>query len=374
MAKKTVFTNDELEYIKNEYISGKSINKLANEFNVGYGVIQNRLKKMYVFKYSNKRWSLEDISFLEENYASADWDVILSKLSKWKKSEIISKASRLNLKRESFFWNECDIETLKECYEQKCSVQDIERKLNYKFTQCAILTKAHVLGLRQKEPWTIEEDARLQKIYSIYDMNQICNEFPNRSYDAIIQRAVVLGLSYKTTWTDDELQFLIGNHRIMSDDEIACYLGRTKDSVRGKRFAEKLYHPVEPGIYNYLSEYIRKRNKDWKQKSSEQCNYKCAVTGKRFQEIHHLYGMNKILQETLHDLNYPENISIKELSDDDLNIILNHFYEVQDTYPLGICLSRDIHKEFHDCYGYGDNTPEQFEEFLKTHNYTLKIA
>lgn len=374
MAKSKKFTDDELDYIKDEYIHGKSINTLADEFHVGYGVIQNRLKKMQVFRYANRRWSAEDISFLKKNYENTDWDIILAKLSKWKKSEIISKASSLNLKRKSFFWDDNDIFILKECYQQKLPIKDIEVKLNYKFTQSAIVTKAHVLGIHQKEAWTFEEDAKLRKIYSVYDMSKICNEFPNRSYDSIIQRALLLGLSYKTTWTDEELQFLIDNHRIMSDEEIAGHLGRTKDSVRGKRFQEKLYHPVSPGVYNYLSEYIRKRNKEWKQRSVKQCNYKCAITGKRFQEIHHLYGMNKILQETLQDLNYYEDVSIKELSDDDLNVILNHFYKVQDTYPLGICLSKEIHKEFHDCYGYGDNTPEQFEEFLTIHNYTLKIA
>lgn len=374
MAKSKKFTDDELDYIKDEYIHGKSINILADEFHVGYGVIQNRLKKMQVFRYANRRWSAEDISFLKKNYENTDWDIILAKLSKWKKSEIISKASSLKLKRKSFFWDDNDIFILKECYQQKLPIKDIEVKLNYKFTQSAIVTKAHVLGIHQKEAWTFEEDAKLRKIYSVYDMSKICNEFPNRSYDSIIQRALLLGLSYKTTWTDEELQFLIDNHRIMSDEEIAGHLGRTKDSVRGKRFQEKLYHPVSPGVYNYLSEYIRKRNKEWKQRSVKQCNYKCAITGKRFQEIHHLYGMNKILQETLQDLNYYEDVSIKELSDDDLNVILNHFYKVQDTYPLGICLSKEIHKEFHDCYGYGDNTPEQFEEFLTIHNYTLKIA
>lgn len=374
MAKKIEFTNDELEYIRNEYINGKSINLLANEFKVDYGVIQRRLKEMNVFKYATRRWSDQEVFFLKENYATTDWDVILKALSKWKKSEIISKASSLDLKRENFFWTDHDIEILKDCYERKLPIKEIEEMLNYKFTQNAIGTKAYVLGIHQKKCWTAEEDDKLKKIYPIYNMKDICNEFPNRSYDAIIQRAVTLGLSYKTTWTNDEVKFLIDNHRAMTDEEIAKYLGRTKDSVRGKRFSEKLYHPIKPGVYNYLSEYIRKRNKNWKKQSAKQCNYKCVITGKRFQEIHHLYGMNKILQETLCDLNYPENISIQELSDSDLKTILNHFYEVQNNYPLGICLSKDIHKKFHDCYGYGDNTPDQFDEFLKTHNYTINIA
>ena len=216
MAKSKKFTDDELDYIKDEYIHGKSINTLANEFHVGYGTIQNRLKKMQIFRYVNRRWSEEDISFLKKNYESTDWDIILSRLSKWKKSEIISKASSLNLKRKSFFWDDNDIFILKECYHQKLPIKDIEAKLNYKFTQSAIVTKAHVLGIHQKEVWTFEEDDKLRKIYSVYDMSKICNEFPNRSYDSIIQRAVLLGLSYKTTWTDEEFQFLVDNWEFIS--------------------------------------------------------------------------------------------------------------------------------------------------------------
>ena len=374
MAVKVNFTDSELEYIKNEYIKGKSISYIAKLFGVSYSIIQNRLKNMNVFEYRNRRWTYEDIAFLKEYYASADWDFILNHLSKWKKSEIISKASALKLKREIYYWNDNDIQILKECYSQKFSIKDIELKLNYKFTQTAILTKAYVLGIRQREWWTNEEDNKLRSIYHTYSMDQICKEFPNCSYGAIIQRAVHLGLSYKTSWTDDELRFLIDHYRIMTDEEIGIYLGRSKDSVRGKRFIEKLYHPINPGIYNYLSEYIRKRNRQWKKDSALHCNYQCVITGKRFQDIHHLYGMNLILQETLQDLDYSEDVTIDKLSDRDLDLILNHFYEVQDKYPLGICLTKEVHKEFHDDYGYGNNTPEQFKEFLNVHNYNLKIA
>lgn len=37
-------------------------------------------------------------------------------------------------------------------------------------------------------------------------------------------------------------------------------------------------------------------------------------------------------------------------------------YEVSN----GICISWDLHKQFHDTYGYGNNTQEQFWEFVET--------
>lgn len=81
-----------------------------------------------------------------------------------------------------------------------------------------------------------------------------------------------------------------------------------------------------------------------------------------------------ILQETLIDLGYDADVKIDNLTNDDLDKILNHFYTVQNKYPLGVCLSKDIHKQFHDEYGYGDNTPLQFENFLKKNNYHINIA
>lgn len=148
-------------------------------------------------------------------------------------------------------------------------------------------------------------------------------------------------------------------------------LDRSEDSIRGKRDIMKLYHPVEKGTYNYLNEYIRKRNNAWKKDSMKNCNYRCVISGKKFQAIHHLYGMNLILLETLDVLNI-KNSNFEDYSEYELNEICNKFYEIQSNYPLGICLSEEIHKDFHNKYGYGNNTPEQFDEYLKSNN--IKIA
>ena len=59
--------------------------------------------------------------------------------------------------------------------------------------------------------------------------------------------------------------------------------------------------------------------------------------------------------------------------DHTLERILCRFCALQGRYGAGVCLSHEIHMQFHTEYGFGNNTPEQFENFLKKHNYTLYV-
>lgn len=70
--------------------------------------------------------------------------------------------------------------------------------------------------------------------------------------------------------------------------------------------------------------------------------YCCVAGSKKDLVVHHLYGWNA----------YP-----------DLR------YDITN----GIVLTKQIHKEFHDKYGYGNNTKEQFIHFLKEH-YNMEIS
>lgn len=294
MRRKRNFTNEELDDMKNLYLSNVSITNIALKYNTTFQTVQNRLKEMNIFKYKNRKWNKNDIDFLIHNYSDADWNIILDRLSKWNKSEIISKASTLGLKREIYFWSDNDIKILKESYKQKIPLKEIVKLLNYKFSELSISTKAGKLGLSMREFWTDDEDKLLKEIYHKYEMDKICELFPNRNRDSIIHHAMLLGLNSKNIWTHEEYKFLIDNYNTMSDKEIGEILNKNPRAIQTKRLASGLIRPINKGVYNYLSEYIRKRNKDWKIKSAKICNYKCVITGQRFNEIHHLYGMNMI--------------------------------------------------------------------------------
>lgn len=115
---------------------------------------------------------------------------------------------------------------------------------------------------------------------------------------------------------------------------------------------------------NSISEYLRKCLNTWKLDSMKESNYKCVVTGDKFDVIHHLYSFNKIIDETIEELQLEPHKTVGEYSDSELLDIKIKCLEIHYRYPLGVCLSEDVHRQYHSLYGF-DNTPEQFYEFVK---------
>lgn len=133
--------------------------------------------------------------------------------------------------------------------------------------------------------------------------------------------------------------------------------------ICAKNKMKKEGHPMWKGGITPLHNYLRKNIGEWKQDSIKNSNFKCVITGKRFDVIHHVYSFDKILKETLETLDLPLYEKINEYTDYQLEQIKKVCLELHYKYGLGVCLTNKLHKKFHYLHGSGDNTKEQFEIF-----------
>jgi hypothetical protein len=119
------------------------------------------------------------------------------------------------------------------------------------------------------------------------------------------------------------------------------------------------------GGYSAINSFVRGTIDDWKKRSMINCNYKCIFTGSKDFDIHHLFSLNCIIDQSLLELGFTIHEFINEYSNEELIRLSNKVNEVQDRYPLGVCVDPRYHQEFHNQFGFGYNTPEQFYEFQK---------
>lgn len=118
-------------------------------------------------------------------------------------------------------------------------------------------------------------------------------------------------------------------------------------------------------ISNYLRTILTV--KQWRKDTYVRENYTCQLTGKHVHggnsDVHHLYGFNTIVKEA-HDLH---NIQIKEIVSDyteqELKLLEDYVTSWHTDTTNAVLLSDEVHDLFHHEYGYGDNTPQQYEEF-----------
>lgn len=94
-------------------------------------------------------------------------------------------------------------------------------------------------------------------------------------------------------------------------------------------------HPRFKGGYARDMHNLSNADYGWRNGVRKMCKYSCFLTGaKKNLESHHLDSWNK----------FPEKR-----------------YDVTN----GVLLTKEVHREFHNIYGYGNNTEQQFAEFAK---------
>ena len=304
------------EKIKNDYINGINFNDIVEKYKLERQVIRYILKKTGVYRKTKtlNQWTNEEKEQLKKYYAIYDFNKIDELFPNHSHKSIVNMCHKLRLNRREY------------------------RKNNKKKF----------------------DD-------TIYDTNIIYpkRELINKSTQPMITYPTVKNINKKSRddwYTKEEMDFIINNYKKMSDKEIGEHIGRTSKSVQAKRLQLGIKRQGNSSYFS-LQEYLRKNNIKWKKDSMKNCEYKCVITGQRFDEIHHIVGFNYIVDITLHELNYGYEYDTRYYNDEELKTILYKFREVQQRYPLGVCLTKELHEKFHRIYGYGNNTEDQWNEF-----------
>lgn len=182
------YTNEELEYIKNNY-NNMTIKELSAQINKSESSISNAIRKLGLIKQVHNKWSEEENQYLTDNYEIKTAEEIATYLNRTTAS-VIAQVDRLGLTKQSK-WSENEIIFLTKNFD-KLSHKEIGKQLNR--TQGAITAKCFDLGLYKKElPWEEWELDFLKESYMEMCTSDIARLL-NRTESAVSIKASRCGL------------------------------------------------------------------------------------------------------------------------------------------------------------------------------------
>ena len=276
-------------------------------------------------------------------------------------------------------------------------------------------------------PWTKEEDNLLIEYYKNFTGKEIQEYFlPNRSIRAIECHAGVLGIQGKTyevihkgreiagaasslvtkgrKMSDEQKQLISIRNKEYYKTHTPYWLGRKRSDEQRKQISERMkgkwagdknprhLHPLngsengrwKGGINSTYAE-LRSETKDWQKESMEFCNYQCVISGGWFDNIHHTIAFRDIVDEAFVSASVEVKDKVMDYLEDDFDRLKFEVHNLHDIYGYGACIHKDIHKLFHDEYGYTGFTPFDFLDFIyridcgefdkwfDEHNLSIKI-
>ena len=268
------------------------------------------------------------------------------------------------------FWSKQDSQLLIDNY-GKMSYKEMVDIFSEHKTVDQISRRAIFLGLTSPRDWTDEEIQIIKNNYSIVSMDKMKELLPSRTEPSILHKARELNLKslhfLSSRYTEEEDQFLQDNYLEKSDDELAKLMRRSKKGISLHLYFLGLHRPKEILYQGYqdLCRYVRARITPWKNNIRKENGYICEITGNRSNIIvHHIRSFNLIFEEVVDILNFPIYESMELYTLAELNNFVDLFLYLQDEYNSYICICEDVHKHFHNEYGYGNNTQEQWDEFV----------
>lgn len=119
---------------------------------------------------------------------------------------------------------------------------------------------------------------------------------------------------------------------------------------------------------------IRESLETWKKNIKEAYGNVCAITGERPKrlDIHHLYSFSDIVKKCCDEMGVELKDKVRDYENYETYDTLRQIIVKKHDVNTGIPISHSIHMKFHSKYGRENNTPEQFDEFLKE-NYGISL-
>ena len=379
--KKYEFVNDdELNTYVNEYKNGLTPKEISLKYNRGDSTIINALRKAGIYVEQTSRWTDREIEILKTYYPVEPISDVIKRLPRHSdKQSIFSKASALGIKGYSpNEWTDSEINILAEKY-GKVDIKELYELFNKRHTILAIRCKAQHLGFQNDPYWSKEDEDVVRKYYSILPFEELKKLLPQKTEYSIRGVARKLGLKSKyyldEKYSEEQVEFIRQNCLKMSDEQIAKILNKTPAGIMAQR--NKLgFYRIKKDYSKYISldKFFRGHIQQWKNDSMKNCEYKCVFTGSKDFAIHHIYGFNNILKEVyeiLENKNLLKSTKIEDYTKEELDYMLEIFDRIHSNYPLGVCVRKDIHDLFHNIYGSGGNTEEQWNKFYEDFNNGL---
>lgn len=288
-------------------------------------------------KYAN-----EDIDFLRKYYPLGDWDAIFTRFPHLDKDKIYNV-----------------------CHKRGISANYYERDKSLK-------SEYYKAMASNRKKWTSDEIKILQDNYPFMPVVGVMKLLPDRTYNAIVEKANKLSLnSYvrqQQLYSECDISFIMSNWELMPDEEMALSLNRTKRAIKAIRCNIGLFRQdTEKCHYESLSKFLRGQIYQWKKHSMENCNFQCVLTGSKDFAIHHIVSFNMILRNFLSEYNITLKDNFEDYTTDELDDLSELFLSYHSSYPLGVCIEKDLHMLFHKMYG-DINSQEQWDSFVQKFN------
>ena len=94
------------------------------------------------------------------------------------------------------------------------------------------------------------------------------------------------------------------------------------------------------------------------------CNYRCIITGGEFDNIHHNFAFRDMVDLVFENTMIDIKPQVKDYTKSEFNILRDEIRNVHNYYGYGACLNKDVHKLFHDNYGYTKFKPHDILDFI----------